>query len=142
MERYLPAILEKDPDSDWSIYFPDLPGCIAVGDTTTDAMENGRHALALHLEGMIAEGQAIPEVDATAPNAFAGAIDVARVADGTQIATILSDRADKGRAVKRNLTFNEHLVRRVERAAEARGLSLSAYLSEAASEKMTRDRGV
>ncbi len=46
-----------DPDDGWDVVFPDFPGCISQGDTAQDAMENAVDALALHIDGMVAEGR-------------------------------------------------------------------------------------
>ena len=48
MIRYQ-ALIEKD-GSNYSVSFPDLPGCFSSGDTRNDAAENAREALSLYLE--------------------------------------------------------------------------------------------
>ena len=53
------VIVEKGPSS-YGAYVPDLPGCIAVGETRTEAMKLIREAIAFHLEGMRDEGRKIP----------------------------------------------------------------------------------
>ena len=60
MERTHIALVHKDPDSDYGVSFPDLPGCITVGSTIEEAREMAREVLALHLEGMAADGERIP----------------------------------------------------------------------------------
>lgn len=60
MERTYIAMVHKDPDSDYGVSFPDLPGCITVGSTPEEAHEMAREALALHLEGLAADGHEIP----------------------------------------------------------------------------------
>ncbi len=60
MERTFVALVHKDPDSDYGVSFPDLPGCITVGSTLEEASEMAREALALHLEGMAVDGEYIP----------------------------------------------------------------------------------
>lgn len=40
--------------------FPDLPGCIACGDTEEELLKNAKEAMALHLYGMEEEGYEIP----------------------------------------------------------------------------------
>lgn len=44
-----------------SAYVPDLPGCITTGRTVEEILANMQEAIALHLEGMIADGDPIPE---------------------------------------------------------------------------------
>ena len=60
MERTYIALVHKEPDSDYGVSFPDLPGCITVGSTLEEASEMAREALALHLEGLAADDASIP----------------------------------------------------------------------------------
>jgi predicted RNase H-like HicB family nuclease len=60
MHGYI-AIIHKDPDSDFGVSFPDFPGCITAGATLDEARAFAEEALALHVEGMIEDGEAIPE---------------------------------------------------------------------------------
>ena len=53
-------IIEKG-DKNYSAYFPDLPGCIATGDTLDEIKQRMREALELHLRGMREDGLPIPE---------------------------------------------------------------------------------
>jgi len=60
MRGYI-AIIHKDADSDFGVSFPDFPGCITAGATLDEARAFAEEALALHVEGMIEDGEAIPE---------------------------------------------------------------------------------
>jgi len=60
MERTHLAFIHKDPDSSFGVTFPDFLGCTSGGDTFDEACEMAREALALHLEGMAADGEDIP----------------------------------------------------------------------------------
>lgn len=53
------VIIEKGETS-FGAYVPDLPGCVAVGETQQEAVELVREAIEFHLEGMKAEGLTIP----------------------------------------------------------------------------------
>ena len=50
----------------YSAYLPDLPGCIAAGDTLSETEELIRQGAAYHLELMADGGEAIPEPASTA----------------------------------------------------------------------------
>jgi predicted RNase H-like HicB family nuclease len=50
MERYL-IVVEK-ANGNYSAYCPDLPGCVATGDTREEVLQRMSKALKLHLEGM------------------------------------------------------------------------------------------
>jgi predicted RNase H-like HicB family nuclease len=56
----LRVVLHKDPDSDYGVSVPDLPGCFSAGATVTEALENLTEAMALHYEGLVADGQPLP----------------------------------------------------------------------------------
>ena len=56
--RYL-VVVEKGPTS-YGAYVPDLPGCVAAGDTKAEALSLIREAIELHLEDLRNEGQPIP----------------------------------------------------------------------------------
>lgn len=55
------VILEKT-GTGYSAYAPDLPGCVAVGDTREETVESMREAMEFHLESMIEDGDEIPEL--------------------------------------------------------------------------------
>ena len=59
MKRY--AIVIEKAASNYAGYVPDLPGCIATGDTVQDTETLLREAIELHLEGMREDGLPIPE---------------------------------------------------------------------------------
>lgn len=44
-----------------SAYLPDLPGCVATGETIEEVRERMRKAIELHLAGMREDGLPIPE---------------------------------------------------------------------------------
>lgn len=45
----------------YSVYFPDLPGCISMGSDIKEAEKNAEEALGLHLWGMEEDNEEIPE---------------------------------------------------------------------------------
>jgi predicted RNase H-like HicB family nuclease len=59
-ERYT-VLLERAADGGWGAWSPDLPGCVALGDTAEGCIVEMREAIAFHLEGMTEDGEAIPQ---------------------------------------------------------------------------------
>ena len=55
-----PVIIEKAKDN-YSAYSPDLPGCVATGQTVKQTLLRMREAIEFHFEGLKREGLAIPE---------------------------------------------------------------------------------
>ena len=56
--RYL-VVVEKGPTS-YGAYVPDLPGCVAAGETKEEALSLIREAIELHLEDLKGAGQPAP----------------------------------------------------------------------------------
>ncbi|HEU5015225.1 MAG TPA: type II toxin-antitoxin system HicB family antitoxin [Roseiflexaceae bacterium] len=57
--RYV-VIIEKGNDS-YEAYVPDLPGCVAVGETPEEVRELIQEAILLHVESMRETGMAVPQ---------------------------------------------------------------------------------
>jgi predicted RNase H-like HicB family nuclease len=47
-------------ESSWGAHVPDLPGCVAVGETRDEVVRLVREAIALHIDGLKQEGLPIP----------------------------------------------------------------------------------
>jgi len=62
--RYL-ILVEGGPPSNYSAWSPDLPGCVATGASVDEVEREMRAAIALHLEGLDADGAPIPEPSAS-----------------------------------------------------------------------------
>jgi predicted RNase H-like HicB family nuclease len=54
------ALVHKDEGTSYGVSFPDVPGCIAAGDTFEEAVANAAEALAAHFVLMKADGDTIP----------------------------------------------------------------------------------
>jgi predicted RNase H-like HicB family nuclease len=61
MRRQYVALIHKEDASDYGVSFPDLPGCVTAGGTLDEVRAWAEEALAFHLEGLAANGEAIPE---------------------------------------------------------------------------------
>jgi predicted RNase H-like HicB family nuclease len=59
-QRYL-ILIEGGPPSNYSAWSPNLPGCVATGASLEEVEREMRAAIALHLEGLAADGEALPE---------------------------------------------------------------------------------
>jgi predicted RNase H-like HicB family nuclease len=60
MSMHYPIAIHKDPDSDYGVTVPDLPGCFSAGSTVDEAMLMAREAIELYLDTLIEEGREIP----------------------------------------------------------------------------------
>jgi predicted RNase H-like HicB family nuclease len=61
-------LVEGGPPSNYSASSPDLPGCVATGETIEQCVAEMRTAIASHLEVMRAHGEAVPP--ATGPGVY------------------------------------------------------------------------
>ena len=59
MKKY--AIIIEHGQNNLSAYVPDLPGCISTGHTLEEINENISEAIQLHIEGLIEDGDRVPE---------------------------------------------------------------------------------
>ncbi|MBC6420739.1 MAG: type II toxin-antitoxin system HicB family antitoxin [Hormoscilla sp. SP5CHS1] len=55
------AVVIEKASENYSAYVPDLPGCVAVGDTLEEIEQMIREAIEFHLEGMQLRGESIPD---------------------------------------------------------------------------------
>jgi len=60
MHRFL-VVIETDDEGGYSAYVPDLPGCVAAGETREEVEQLIHEAVELHLEDMVERGEAIPK---------------------------------------------------------------------------------
>ena len=54
------AVVFEDAGTNYSAYVPDLPGCIATGESIEETENEIRAAIQFHLEGMKKSGLPIP----------------------------------------------------------------------------------
>lgn len=132
-----PVIIHKDEDSDYGVIVPDLPGCYSAGDSYEDALENVREAIECHVEGMLEDGEPIPQaqgIDFHRSNEFA---------EDAVFALVSVDLSKLSGRVKRvNITFPERLLSQVDSYAGAHGETRSGLLVSAALEYMSIHRNV
>ena len=57
--RYV--VIVEQGENGFGAYVPDLPGCVAVGETREEALRLIGEAVELHLEGLREEGLPIPK---------------------------------------------------------------------------------
>ncbi len=55
------AVVIEKAESNYSAYVPDLPGCVATGQTIEETKQQIREAIEFHLQGMREDGLPIPE---------------------------------------------------------------------------------
>lgn len=56
------VLVSKSPNQEgyWAMV-PALPGCFSAGDSFEEAQENVKEAITLHIQGMVEDGEEIPD---------------------------------------------------------------------------------
>lgn len=132
--RY-PVVIHKDKSSDYGVTVPDLPGCYSAGETMEEALTNAVEAIECHLEGLLFDGDAIPEaqpVEVHQKNR--------RFASGTWalVSVDLSKLASKAKRI--NITLPERVLALVDEQAKREGESRSGLLARAALDYIGRNK--
>lgn len=55
------AVVIEMANGNYSAYVPDLPGCVATGDTMASVEREIRDAIRFHIEGLKEDGLPVPE---------------------------------------------------------------------------------
>ena len=64
LRRFLVVI--EETGGVYSAYSPDLPGCVATGDTVNEVEQNMYEAMEMHIQGLIEDNAPVPEAHSTA----------------------------------------------------------------------------
>lgn len=129
------AIEPGDEKHAFGVIVPDIPGCFSAGDTLEEAYENAKEAIIFHLEGLVEDGEEIPQPtsinnhrnnpDFTDYGMFFGVVDV-------DISHLL------GKSEKINITLPSRLIRRIDAfvAQYPEYKSRSGFLAKLATDKI------
>lgn len=129
MRSYI-GLIHKDADSDYGVSFPDFPGVITAGTSLDDARAMAGEALALHIEGLTEDGEAVPE-PSTLEKVMADPDNKAGVA------ILVSVKTEQPKSIRVNVTLPEDVLEQIDKYAEAHGLSRSGLLTQAAKKLIT-----
>jgi hypothetical protein len=127
-----PVVIHKDPDSDYGVTVPDLPGCFSAGGTVEEALEAAVEAIQCHVEGLLMDGLPIPAalpVEVHRKNRdYAGGLWALVDIDLSKVS---------GKAKRVNITLPEHLLAQIDSFAAKTGDTRSGFLVHAAMEYVT-----
>ncbi|MCK1732513.1 type II toxin-antitoxin system HicB family antitoxin [Bradyrhizobium sp. 138] len=129
MRHYI-GLIHKDADSDFGVSFPDLPGVVTAGTTLDEARDMAEEALALHLEGLEEDGEAVPE-----PSSLEDVMSNPENRSG--VAILVSVKNDQPKVVRVNVTLPGDVLEQIDKYAEAHGFTRSGLLTQAAKKLMT-----
>jgi DNA end-binding protein Ku len=115
----------------FGVSFPDFPGCTTVAQDIDNAIAKAGEVLAFHAEGLAEDGP-LPE-----PRTLS---QLRRndnfIKDSQSAILVLVPYEPPARAVRINMTVEESLLARIDRAAEAAGETRSRYFATAARLRM------
>ncbi len=136
MQRYI-ALIDREERKGrplWGASFPDFPGCVAVGDSAQDVADSAAEALRFHVEGMLADGLALPRPreleDIACDPQWREDVSAAAV-------TCLIPLLPPSQAPERvNISIDAGLLREIDSAAKALGSTRSGFLADAARDRL------
>jgi len=107
MRNYI-GLIHKDVDSDFGVSFPDFPGVITAGTTLDDARAMAEEALLFHIEGIVEDGQTIPE-----PSTLEQIMSDPE--NRTGVAMLVSVKTEPPKAVRVNVTLPEDVLEQIDK---------------------------
>jgi predicted RNase H-like HicB family nuclease len=131
MHQYI-GLIHKEAESDYGVSFPDFPGVATAGKSLDDARAMAEEALAFHIEGLVADGEAIPEA-----SSLEQVMADPENRDGVAILVAVKTEAKK--VVRVNVTLPEDILAQIDRYAEAHGQTRSGFLAQAAKHILDRE---
>ena len=114
------GVIHKDKKSDYSISFPDFPGCVSAGKNQDELKTMAEEALLFHIEGMIEDGEKIPKplaLEQAQKHAFAK----------NALAFLLVSIPMPAKPVRVNIMMDSQLLKRIEHISSNR----SAFVNDA-----------
>ena len=129
------AYLHKDRDSDFGVSFPDFPGCITAGKTLEEAHRMAAEALALHIAGMVEDGDAVP-----APSTLDDLAEdrAEHRAMKNAVAFLVYAEPETERTVRINITARAKQVEEIDHLADKAGMTRSAYMVRSSLDRLAR----
>jgi len=127
------AVFEPNESGGYGVYFPDLLGCVSVGDDYAHALEMAKEALGLHTYGMEQDGDELP-IATTNPNDLEIDLETEDkyfISPVTIYPDMVKNQLDN-RAVKTNTTLPAWLKHEAERA----GINFSQLLQTSIKEQL------
>ncbi len=124
-----PIVIHKDKNSDYGVTVPDLPGCFSAGGTLDEAVEMAREAIELHLEGLIEEGELVPD-----PSDIQRHQRKAEFKGGIWAVVSIDPSSLRMEATRVNISMPRRTLDAVDRDAKAHGETRSGLLAKAATD--------
>jgi predicted RNase H-like HicB family nuclease len=121
-----PVVIHKDPDSDYGVTVPDLPGCFSAGDTMDEALREVVEAIECHIEGLLMDKEPAPlpmtvEYHQNNPD----------YADGVWAIVTVDISKLSGKTKRVNVTLPERVLTLMDKYATEHGETRSGLIAQA-----------
>ena len=126
--RY-PVVIHKDPESDYGVTVPDLPGCFSAGETLDEALQEVVEAIECHLEGLLLDGEPIPP-----PKTIEYHQGNPDYAEGVWAFVTVDITKLSGKTRRVNVTLPERVLTMMDKYATEHGETRSGLITQAAIE--------
>jgi predicted RNase H-like HicB family nuclease len=140
ISSYIAILVPDRDDGGYSVFFPDLPGCVTQGDDLADAQAMAVDALSGWIASMVAHGDPIPAqrpLEAIHADKIFARENEVNWRDA--IATLIVARPPLGRPERINVSLDSNKLRAIDAYAERRGLTRSAVLEAGADLLLSSD---
>lgn len=127
------VMLVHQEDGRFGASFPDFPGATTVAGDLDALYRKAAEMLAFHVAGMTEDGEEMPRLRTL--EELRGEPGFREDSEGAMVALVQIELP--GRAVRVNISMEEGLLRRIDRAAQATGESRSAFLAQAAKARLS-----
>ena len=123
--RY-PVVLHKDPNSDYGVTVPDLPGCFSAGETIDEALAEVVEAIECHIEGLLIDGEPVPS-----PTSIETHRDDPNYVDGVWALVTIDLSKLSSETTQVDVTVPERLLALVDQYAAQQGETRSGVMAQA-----------
>jgi len=120
------GVIYKEEHSDYGIAYPDLPGCVSAGSTLEELEPLAREGLALHIDGILEDGEQLPE-----RRSFEEIYNEVKNHEGFLGVTLVSV-PNKNNRVRVNISVTEYELGIIDTTAAMHNLDRSSFLTAAA----------
>ena len=132
-QRFYPAVLEREDNDLFGLWFPDFPGAVAAGRSQEDAMARAQDVLTAALQAHVEQHGALP-----APTPVE-AIDLPGDCRFVSFLAVGATPPDPSERV--NVYLPKSLIERVDRAAASWGMTRSSLFGLAVTQLMSTFAG-
>ena len=127
MKHMVLGLITQDINDEYQLIFPEYPMCKGRGWSAEQAVSNAANALSSALHTTVSDGD-----DVFTPSTLSSVYAASRSAIDKGAMAVSVEVDFPGKAVRCNITIEEGLLGRIDRAAKEEGKSRSAFLAAAA----------